>query len=79
MESVKRIEVIVGAREIKRVEEIFEHFDIHGYMIHSHVLGKGNRWVASPNALTGEFEDQLVTTTCSLERLTGFSRVSRPL
>ena len=68
MKPGKRIEIITGATEVDRIEEILKEFAIPGYVIHSDAVGKGNRLVASPNALTGEFEVRLITTTCSPER-----------
>ena len=79
MESVKRIEIITGAREVDRIEKILNDFEIRGYVIHGDITGKGNCRVASPNVLTGEFEDRLITTTCATGEGRAISPYSRDL
>jgi nitrogen regulatory protein PII len=64
MRAVKRIEIITGAMGIDRIEEILSEFGVEGHLIIREVVGKGDRGGAASDALNGESEQRVVTTTC---------------
>ena len=64
MEAVKRFEIITGAMEVDQVVDILRKFEIRGYLMFRDVVGSGDRSVASPSELAGEFEQRLISTTC---------------
>jgi nitrogen regulatory protein PII len=78
MESVKRIEIITDAREMREICRLLEGIGIGGYSVVRDVTGKGERGVQSGDELTGVFSNSLLLTTCAPERVTELVEAIRP-
>jgi nitrogen regulatory protein PII len=78
MESVKRIEIITDAHEMREICHLLEGLGITGYSVVREVTGRGDRGVQSGDELTGVFSNSLLLTTCAPERVAELVEVIRP-
>src|SRR5688500_1331676 len=79
MEVVKRIEIIIDAREMREICRMLEKLGIEGYSVVREVTGRGDRGVQSGDELTGACTNSLLLTTCAPERVTEVVEAIRPI
>lgn len=79
MKAVKRIEIITGPIEFRRLVEVLEEAGITGYAVIRNVLGKGDQKVNSWDSLSSEVENMMVVTTIPADSLTSLIEAIRPV
>lgn len=79
MESVKRIEIIIDAREMREVCRVLEGLEVSGYSVIRDVTGLGDRGVQSGDELTDVFKNSLLLTACPVDSVGEIVAAIRPL
>lgn len=79
MQAVKRLEIITGPIEFRRLVDALEAAGITGYAVIRDVLGKGDKKVSSWDSLSSEVENLMIVTTIPTERLQSLVETIRPL
>ncbi len=79
MESVKRIEIIIDANELREVCRVLEALEVSGYSVIRDVTGRGDRGVQSGDDLTDVFKNSLVLTACPAGSVAEIVDAIRPL
>ena len=79
MVPVKRVEIVTGAIEFDMVVEVLSQFGIRDYLVHRDVVGVGGRRLASPDPLTGDFENRVIQTICPPDTIDRLVEAIRPI
>lgn len=79
MKSVKRIEIVVEAHEMREVQSVLARHGVTSYSVIADVTGKGERGVQSNDDLSDIFRNSLLLTTCAPEKLDEIVAAIRPL
>jgi nitrogen regulatory protein PII len=79
MQTVKRVEIVTDAREMRQVCAVLEAQGVTGYSIVRDVIGKGERGIQSGDELTDVFKNSYLLTTCSAEKVADLVEAIRPL
>lgn len=79
METVKRIEIITDAHEMREVCAVLDALGVSGYSLVREVTGRGERGEQTGDELTGVFTNSLIITTCAPERLAEIVEAIRPI
>lgn len=79
MQNVKRVEIITDALEMREVTRVLDAQGVSGYTVIPNVVGKGERGAQSGDDLTGVFQNSLVITACSPERVEALVESIRPI
>jgi nitrogen regulatory protein PII len=79
MQAVKRIEIIIDARELREVCRTLEALGVTGYSVIRDVTGRGDRGVQSGDELTDVFKNSLLLTAASPAQLPGIIDAVRPI
>lgn len=79
MQAVKRIEIITGPIEFRRVVSALEAAGITGYAVVRNVLGKGDQKVSSWDSISSEVENSMIITTIPADRLMPLVATIRPV
>jgi nitrogen regulatory protein PII len=67
MRSVKRIEVVIDALQLKRLLKVLDEAGVSGYTVLPNARGRGERGARRADELTGALENAYVFTACPPE------------
>ena len=76
MKALKRIEIVVGAIESKRIIRLLEDNDVQEYTLIRNVLGKGTRGEQDGEGLHDAFQNHYILIGCEEEK---FTKIMEPL
>jgi nitrogen regulatory protein PII len=79
MQTIKRIEIITDALEVKAVCAVLEKQGVLSYTVIKDVTGKGERGVQSGDELTDVFKNSYLLTTCAPDQVERIVEAIRPL
>lgn len=79
MQAVKRIEIITGPIEFRRLVAVLEDAGVTGYAVIRNVLGKGDKKVSSWDSTSSEVENVMLVTTIPADRLMPLVETIRPV
>lgn len=79
MKTVKRVEIITDALEMREVCRVLEESGVSGYTIIREVTGKGERGVQLGDELTDVFKNSYLLTACGPEQIEAIVEAIRPL
>lgn len=79
MQSIKRIEIITDAIEMREVRRVLERLGIAGYTIIRDVEGQGVRGARTGDDLTDVFKNSYLLTTCEPAQVESLVEAIRPI
>jgi nitrogen regulatory protein PII len=79
MQSIKRIEIITDAVEMREVRRVLARHGIAGYTIIRDVEGQGLRGAQTGDDLTDVFKNSYLLTTCEPAQLDALVAAIRPI
>ncbi len=79
MRSVKRLEIIVEAVELRELQRVLARLGVDSYSVVHNVTGKSASGVQSGDDLSDVFRNVLLLTTCAPEELDEIVGALRPL
>lgn len=78
MQALKKVEIILGAPELPRLQKLVDQLGLD-YSVFHHVTGKGDRGVRGDDDLTGVFTNICLMVACPPEKLPALVETVRPL
>lgn len=79
MQTVKRLEIITDALEMRQVVRVLELEGVTGYTIVPSVVGQGERGAQSGDDLTDVFKNSLLITACEPSQVEKLVAAIRPI
>jgi nitrogen regulatory protein PII len=79
MKAVKRLEIVIAARQMTQVCRLLEQHGVSGYTLIREVAGKGERGMQFADGLNAAFANSYLLTTCDPDVLPALVEALRPL